>query len=104
LVDTGAASTLIDADHAAKAGIYLEPVDRLRRLRGMGGNEHVFVRKIDRFAIDGRGLKDLEIEMGELHYGFHFGCILGMDFLRAAGAILDLGALMIEFAASQALP
>ena len=70
----------------------------------MGGHEHVFVRKIDRFAIDGRGLEGLEIEMGELDYGFHFGGILGMDFLRAAGAILDLGALTIEFAASQAPP
>lgn len=36
--------------------------------------------------------------MGELDYGFSFGGILGMDFLRAAGAILDLGALTIEFA------
>lgn len=35
LLDTGAASTVIDADHAAKVGIYLEPTDRLRRLRGV---------------------------------------------------------------------
>jgi predicted aspartyl protease len=104
LVDTGAASTVIDADHAAKAGIYLEPTDRLRRLRGVGGHEHVFVRKIDWFAIDGRGLDGFEIEMGELDYGFQLGGILGMDFLRAAGAILDLGALTIEFAGPQAPP
>jgi predicted ribosome-associated RNA-binding protein Tma20 len=53
VVDTGAASTVIDGDHAAKAGIYLEPADKLRRLRGVGGHEHVFVRKIDRFAAGG---------------------------------------------------
>ena len=40
--------------------------------------------------------------MGELDYGFQFGGILGMDFLRAASVILDLGALMIDFAAPQA--
>jgi hypothetical protein len=34
---------------------------------------------------------------GELDYGFHFGGILGMDFLRAAHAILDLGALTLVF-------
>ena len=44
LVDIGAASTVIDADHAANTGVYLEPSDRLRRLRGVGGHEHVFVR------------------------------------------------------------
>jgi hypothetical protein len=33
LVDTGAASTVINADLAADAGIYLGPNDRLRRLR-----------------------------------------------------------------------
>lgn len=62
------------------------------------------MRKIDRFAVDGRGLDDFEIEMGELDYGFAFGGILGMDFLRAARAILDLGALMIHFAAPHAPP
>jgi hypothetical protein len=76
----------------------------LRRLRGVGGHEHVFVRKIDRFAVDVRSLDGFEIEMGELDYGFQLGGILGMDFLRAARAILDLGALTIEFAVPQAPP
>jgi hypothetical protein len=35
-------------------------------------------------------------------HGFQLGGILGMDFLGAAGAILDLGALTIEFSAPQA--
>ena len=36
LVDTGAASTVLNADLAADAGIYLAPNDLLRRLRGVG--------------------------------------------------------------------
>ena len=95
---------VINADHAAEAGIYLEATDRLRRLRGVGGHEHVFVRTIDRFAIRSHGLDGFELEIGELDYGFRFGGILGMDFLRAARAILDLGALTIEFPSSQAPP
>lgn len=95
LVDTGAASTVIDADHAANAGIFLEPTDRLRRLRGVGGHEHVFVRNVDHFSIGGHGLEMFELEFGELDYGFKFGGILGMDFLRASRAVLDLGALTI---------
>jgi hypothetical protein len=34
LVDTGAASTILNADFAAEAGVYLDASDRLRVLRG----------------------------------------------------------------------
>ena len=97
LVDTGAASTVINADLAADAGIYLAPTDQLRRLRGVGGHEHVFMRSVDRFAVGDHGLDGFEVEIGEMDYGFHFGGIIGMDFLRAARAIIDLGNLTTEF-------
>ncbi len=77
LVDTGAASTI---------------------LRGVGGHEHVFTRRVDRLAIGDRGLDDFEVEIGEMDYGFQIGGILGMDFLRSAGAVIDLGRLTIDFA------
>jgi predicted aspartyl protease len=97
LVDTGAASTIINADLAANAGGYVSPNDTLRRLRGVGGHEHVFTRRIDRLAIGNHGVDNFEVEVGEMDYGFEIGGILGMDFLRAACAIIDLGQLTIEF-------
>ena len=57
----------------------------------------MFVRHVDRLAIGEHGLDDYEVEIGELDYGLEMGGILGMDFLRAAGAIVDLGKLTIEF-------
>jgi predicted aspartyl protease len=66
LVDTGAASTVINADLAADAGVFLEPRDRLRTLRGVGGREYVFVRDVDRLAIGEHGLDGFEVESGEL--------------------------------------
>jgi hypothetical protein len=93
LVDTGAASTVINADLAADAGIFLVPDDQLRRLRGVGGHEHVFVRHVGSHGIDG-----FEIEIGEMDYGFEFSGIIGMDYLRAARAIIDLGNLTIDLA------
>jgi predicted aspartyl protease len=98
LVDTGAASTVINADLAAEAHIYVQPSDRLRRLRGVGGHEHVFMRRVDRLAIGEQGLDAFDVEIGEMDYGFGTGGILGMDFLRAAGAVIDLGKLSLDFA------
>jgi predicted aspartyl protease len=97
LVDTGAASSVINADRAAEAGVFLSGADRLRMLRGVGGREYVFVRRVDRFAIGESGLDDFEVEIGEMDYGFDIGGILGMDFLRAAHAVIDLDRLSIDF-------
>jgi hypothetical protein len=70
LVDTGAASTILNADFAAEAGVYLDASDRLRVLRGVGGRELVFVRLVDRLAIGDIGLDGFEVEIGEMDYGF----------------------------------
>lgn len=98
LVDTGAASTVINADLASDAGVFLQATDRLRTLRGVGGREFVFVRQVDRLEIGDHGLDGFEIEIGEMDYGFAIGGILGMDYLRAAGARIDLGKLTLELA------
>ena len=57
----------------------------------------MFSRRVDRFAIGGHGLDNFEIEIGEMDYGFQLGGILGMDFLRAARARIDLDQLTISF-------
>jgi predicted aspartyl protease len=99
LVDTGAASTILNADFAAEAGVYLDASDRLRVLRGVGGRELVFVRRVDHLAVGTCGLSGFEVEIGEMDYGFPIGGILGMDFLRAASAIIDLRQLRLDLLA-----
>jgi predicted aspartyl protease len=97
LVDTGAASTIVNADLAAEAGVYVSPTDTLRRLRGVGGHEHVFSRSVDQFAVGGQALSNFELEIGEMDYGLRIGGILGMDFLRAAQAVIDFARSRIDF-------
>lgn len=97
LLDTGAASTVINADLAAEAGVFLQPGDRLRALRGVGGREYVFVRRVDSFIVGGCALNDFDLEVGEMDYGFEIGGILGMDFLWAAGAVIDLHRGVLRF-------
>lgn len=57
----------------------------------------MFVRRVDRLAIGDHGIENFEVEIGELDYGFEIGGILGMDFLRETGAIIDLRDLTVEF-------
>jgi predicted aspartyl protease len=97
LVDTGAASTVVNADVAAAVGIVAEHTDRLRKLRGVGGHEFVFVRQLDRLSLGLHGVSDFDIEIGEMDYGFDIDGILGMDFLTTACAIIDLGAATMTF-------
>ena len=59
LVDTGSASTLINSDILAAVGVLPQPGDRLRTLRGVGGREVVFARKIDRLEVGTAAIDDL---------------------------------------------
>lgn len=97
VVDTGSATTLIAADLLARVGIAPEPTDVLYTVRGVGGAEVVFARRVNRLQIGPRALEQFEIEVGGMDYGFAINGILGMDFLLRTGAIIDLGALELNF-------
>ena len=51
LVDTGSATTILAADQVARIGIIPEPSDTLYTIRGVGGIETVFTRRIGRLRI-----------------------------------------------------
>jgi len=90
LVDTGSATTLLAADFITTIGIVPLPQDVLHMLRGVGGTEVVFTRRLDSLQVDEHGLTNFEIEVGGMDYGFEMHGILGMDFLIQAGAIINL--------------
>jgi predicted aspartyl protease len=96
LVDTGSASTLLNAEVAASLGIVPEPHDRLRTLCGIGGREVVFVRCVDQLVVGGRAVDGFEVEIGGLDYGFALNGILGMDLLTAMGAVINLRDLTLD--------
>jgi hypothetical protein len=98
LVDTGSATSIFSADQVASIDLLPSPLDRLYVIRGVGGNEVVFSRQVGFLQVDERQQAGFEIEIGGMDYGFEINGILGMDFLTAAGAILDLRRLEILFA------
>ena len=98
LIDTGSAASMFSADLMQKIGIQPEANDILHIIRGVGGTEVVYLRRVDFVKVNSRRFKDFEIEVGGMDYGFGIEGILGMDYLVPSGAIINLDSLQLEFA------
>jgi hypothetical protein len=96
LLDTGSAGTLFAADQVLAVGLQYEADDPVQRIRGIGGAEFVFVKRIDRLSVGELQVSDFEIEVGAMDYGFAIDGILGTDFLLQVGAVIDLSRLEIH--------
>ena len=72
----------------------------MQRIRGIGGAEFVFVKRIDRLSVGELQVSDFEIEVGAMDYGFAIDGILGTDFLLQVGAVIDLSRLEIHRASA----
>jgi len=90
ILDTGSAGTIFSADRLLEVGIAPEPFDSVRRIRGVGGTEFVFTKRVHRVSVGEIAAEDFEIEVGAMDYGFPADGILGLDFLLRAGALIDL--------------
>lgn len=92
ILDTGSAGSIFSADALLNIELVPEPHDRIRRIRGVGGVEFVFTKRLDLVAVDDLHARDFEVEVGALDYGFAIEGILGADFLLQVGAVIDLNA------------
>jgi predicted aspartyl protease len=97
LIDTGSASTILAAHLAAQAGIEPEMSDILYTIRGVGGTEAVFSRRVDLLEVGPSTAPDFEIEIGGMDYRFEINGILGMDYMLQTGMIINLHDLSLEF-------
>ena len=97
LIDTGSGGTIFAADDVAEIGITPESEDILRHVHGIGGSEVVFMRQVKSIQVGDYSHATFEVEIGGMDYGFDIHGILGMDFLLAAGAQIDLQQLSIDF-------
>ena len=104
LVDIGAARTILSTDVLEPLGLVLRDDDLLHNVRGVGGVEVVFRRWLDHLQLGERGVGQFQVEVGAMNYGFDMNGILGMDFLRRIGAVLDLHHLTLDFAAGAPAP
>lgn len=90
LLDTGSAGSIFSTDKVAGIGLTYEPDDIVHRIRGVGGSEFVFTKRVDMLKVGELQITDFEIELGAMNYGFEMDGIIGLDFLTQVGALIDL--------------
>jgi len=90
LLDTGSGGTVFSADRLLDLGVRFQRGDTVHRIRGVGGSEFVFNKRVNSVSLGSLRLEDFEIEVGALDYGFEIDGLLGTAFLEAVGAVIDL--------------
>lgn len=90
LIDTGSGGTVLKMDRVDELGITIEKDDTIETISGVGGVEFVYKKNIDRIKLGNLVISNFTIEVGVMDYGFEINGIIGMDFLKEVGAIIDL--------------
>ncbi|MCP1145088.1 retropepsin-like aspartic protease [Lysinibacillus endophyticus] len=98
LIDTGSASTLISSDVAASFGIVAEDHDPIYRIYGVGGFEYVFSKVADAIKVGNQSVKHIQVEFGDMDYGFAIDGILGINVLKKLKAVINMNNLSIHTA------
>lgn len=80
----------------ASIGVQYEPDDMVHRIRGVGGAEFVFTKQMDNIQVGDLNVDHFEVEIGAMDYGYEINGIVGVDFLRQVGAVIDLANLEIR--------
>lgn len=96
LVDTGSGGTILSSDLVETVGLIGEAGDTIYRISGVGGSEFVFSKIVDSLMIGNLKVTDFTIEIGSMDYGFDLDGIIGLDFLKKVGAIIDLDQLVLS--------
>lgn len=63
LIDTGSGGTILKAELLEEIGIIMEPGDPIEVIRGVGGNEFVYIKKIEELIIDGSSVENFKVEI-----------------------------------------
>lgn len=90
LIDTGSGGTVFKMDVVEEIGITIEDDDVIETISGVGGSEFVYKKNLDLIALGDLVLENFKIEVGVMDYGFDINGILGMDFMKKVGAVINL--------------
>jgi septum formation inhibitor-activating ATPase MinD len=89
LIDTGSATTILNANRVEVIGVIPEMNDIVDAIRGVGGVEYVYTKDFDFIQLENALINHFQVEIGNMDYGLDIDGILGFDFISAAGLIID---------------
>lgn len=91
LIDTGSAGTIFNVNKLEDIGVKPEANDVTQRIQGVGGLEFVYTKNIDCITIaEEIYIRNFLIELGSMDYGIEIDGIIGYDFMKEVGLIIDL--------------
>ena len=90
LIDTGSGGTLLKMDRIEEIDITIDMNDSIETIQGVGGSEFVYKKIIDKIKFGNVYNRDVKVEIGIMDYGFEIDGIIGIDFLKQIGAVIDL--------------
>lgn len=96
IIDTGSFHTIIMTDYLKTLEVDFEDDDELVYSSGLGGAVMASVRKkVDKLSIGGIVLSNTKIDFGVIDPLDRINGLLGLDFLRNVGILIDLDELII---------
>lgn len=97
LLDTGSAGTIFNVNKLEEIGVKPEANDVTQTIQGVGGLEFVYTKNIDQITIhDEISIQNFNVELGSMDYGLEIDGIIGYDFMKEVGLIIDLQELRLS--------
>lgn len=96
LLDTGSGGTVFKMDKVEEIGITIEEDDIIETISGIGGSEFVYKKYVDSISMGDLNLDNFKVEIGVMDYGFEINGIVGIDFLKSVGAVIDLDKMLVK--------
>jgi hypothetical protein len=91
LIDTGSATTLINADY-----ILLDGNEKIKNAQGIGGYERILVKNFEDLSLNDIMLKNISISIGDMDYGIDIDLLIGLDVLKVLNANINIKSMILE--------
>ena len=91
LIDTGSATTLINADY-----ILLDGNEKIKNAQGIGGYEKILVKNFETLKLNDIALKNICLSIGDMDYGIDIDLLIGLDILKILNANINVKNMTLE--------
>lgn len=91
LIDTGSATTLINADY-----ILLDGNEKIKNAQGIGGYEKILIKNFETLNLNDIELKNICLSIGDMDYGIDIDLLIGLDILKILNANINIRTMTLE--------